>query len=90
VQEALTNIGKHAEASHVRLQIRQEGRSVAVSIEDDGKGFEPAAVLKTHNTLGLLSMEARVRILGGALEMSVLEKGGTRVSFSIPVLGEVR
>jgi len=88
VQEALTNIGKHAKAKHISLVAARHDHQVFFNIEDDGKGFNRHKVLAAKKTLGLLAMEERVKILGGSFELSSQAKRGTRISFTIPVPGE--
>ena len=85
VQEALTNIGKHAKAKHITFVAARENHRVSFNIEDDGQGFDRDKVLATKKTLGLLAMEERVRILNGSFELWSRKKQGTRISFSIPV-----
>lgn len=88
VQEALTNIMKHSGAANARVVIRRGRGSVAVFIEDDGKGFrkdDVAAHDPEAKGLGLVSMEERVGMLGGSLSIWSEQGRGTRVSFSIPV-----
>jgi signal transduction histidine kinase len=87
VQEALTNIGKHAHPSQVSLEIQRKDEQVSFVIDDDGRGFDRAKIFTEQNTLGLLSMEERVKILGGTFELSSHENQGTRISFIIPVDG---
>jgi signal transduction histidine kinase len=87
VQEALTNIGKHAYPQHVSLEIQRKDEHVAFVIDDDGRGFDRAKIFIEQNTLGLLSMEERVKILGGTFELLSQENRGTRISFTIPVQG---
>jgi signal transduction histidine kinase len=57
MQEALTNIGKHADPEHVTLEIAKEDGRVSFVIKDDGKGFDRNKIFIDKNTLGLLSME---------------------------------
>ena len=85
VQEALTNIGKHAKAKQVTVRAKQDKQGVSFAIEDDGQGFKVPAVQKAKKTLGLLAMEERINILGGAFEISSRRRGGTRISFGIPL-----
>ena len=85
VQEALTNIGKHAKPKKVFLGIKREKQSVSFTIKDDGIGFERHKVVIEKKTLGLLAMEERVKILGGAFELQSQENRGTKISFTIPI-----
>jgi PAS domain S-box-containing protein len=86
VQEALTNIGKHAKAKNVAIVAQRGSRGISVTIEDDGRGFEAAKGLDTKRSLGLLTMEERVKILGGTFILQSQKKHGTRISFSVPFL----
>ena len=85
VQEALTNIGKHAKPQHVLIEIEREEQGVKFIIEDDGIGFEWNKVVIEKKTLGLLAMEERVKILGGSFELWSRENQGTKISFTIPI-----
>jgi len=84
VQEALTNIGKHAKAKNVSIGAKREDQRITIIIEDDGKGFESSQVLEAKRSLGLLTMEERVKILGGTFTLWSQKKRGTRISFTIP------
>lgn len=85
VQEALTNIGKHAKPKNVFLGIKREKQEVSFTIKDDGIGFERHKVVTEKKTLGLLAMEERVKILGGAFKLWSQENRGTKISFTIPI-----
>jgi PAS domain S-box-containing protein len=88
IQEALTNIGKHAKAGKIRLAIERHDGAVRVLIEDDGKGFDPvqsSGPQRAQSGLGLAIMKQRVRMLGGHLELWSEKGKGTRLSFSIPL-----
>jgi signal transduction histidine kinase len=85
IQEALTNIGKHAKAKHVLIEIKREKQGVKFIIEDNGIGFEWNKVIIEKKTLGLLAMEERVKILGGFFELWSRENMGTKISFAIPI-----
>ncbi|HET9011917.1 MAG TPA: sensor histidine kinase [Gemmatimonadaceae bacterium] len=82
VQEALTNVVKHACASHVRVQVARANGSVSVLVEDDGQGFDPA---ECSDGLGLVGMRERVELTGGQLEISSRPGEPTRVSARLPV-----
>jgi two-component system nitrate/nitrite sensor histidine kinase NarX len=85
VQEALTNVARHAAAQHVRLHIgRVPGGQVEIVVEDDGAGLPPAAnVTGTH--YGLEIMLERARRIGGTLEIGARDGGGTRIRLSFPL-----
>ena len=82
VQEALTNVVKHACASHVRVQVARANGLVDVLVEDDGQGFDPA---ECSDGLGLVGMRERVELTGGQLEISSRPGEPTRVSARLPV-----
>ena len=87
VQEALTNIGRHAQPQNVSLAIKRLEEGISFTIEDDGRGFERPRVVQEKKTLGLLAMEERVKILGGSFELWSQENQGTKISFTIPFQG---
>jgi signal transduction histidine kinase len=88
VQEALTNVVRHAGARTVLVQMSREAGTLSVDIEDDGRGFAPADVATPSESgqgLGLLGMRERVEILGGTLVLDSAPGSGTRVAFTVPV-----
>ncbi len=89
-QEALTNIGKHAEARNVKVHILHHRDDVVFSVEDDGKGFElPQRQDKeSEKSLGLTTMAERVRMLGGTIDLWSRPGEGTRVTLTVPVKRE--
>lgn len=87
IQECLTNIGKHAQATQLSVVVKRQEKSVTFQVEDNGKGFDVGQVLRGETSkrgIGLASMEERVRMLGGSLEIRSQEDQGTRISFTIP------
>ena len=87
VREALTNIREHSGAEHVRVMVVEREGSVAVSVEDDGRGFDRDAALLDAAVLrrfGLTGMLERVEMLGSELQIDSEPGGGTRVSFVLP------
>jgi signal transduction histidine kinase len=84
VQEALTNVRKHAEAGNVSVVISRLGDRVAFRVTDDGKGFEPARDA-TGKGLGLSTMHERVRMMGGVFDLWSRPGEGTGISFEVPV-----
>jgi len=80
VQEALTNVRKHAGASRVVVRIHCPDGAPTVEIEDDGSGFDPAQIGTSFNGgFGLTSMRERVEQVGGTLEMHTAPGAGTRL-----------
>jgi signal transduction histidine kinase len=79
VQEALTNVVKHAGASRVSILLTQRDGSAAVVVEDDGSGFDPSAT--SEDGLGLVGMRERVGLLGGRVRIeSAAGRGATLVA----------
>ncbi|MBA3806645.1 MAG: sensor histidine kinase [Acidobacteria bacterium] len=91
VQEALTNVLKHAEAQRVSVILEYSGGDALAIIEDDGKGFDAEAVIKTpvaKRRLGLLGMQERVALVGGTLEIESSPGAGTTIVARIPTTEE--
>lgn len=84
LQEALTNVTRHANASQVTITLRHKADALVMTVKDDGQGFDPGAVL-TKNTLGLLGIQERALILGGKVEVKSAENKGTTIVLHIPL-----
>lgn len=86
VQECLTNIDKHAQASGARICVQFTGTQVEVSIADDGVGFEPRELsqLLREGHMGLLGLKERVELLGGKLNIDSSPGCGTQTWFILP------
>jgi two-component system, NarL family, sensor histidine kinase DevS len=83
VQEALTNVIKHSGAEHVSIVVSSTDSSTAVTIEDDGRGFDPQDV--RLDALGLLGMRERLALVGGSLTVESGGDGtGTTVAARVP------
>lgn len=82
VQEALTNVIKHAGANRVQVAIEVRGDHLALTIEDDGRGFDPT---RSAGGYGLIGMRERVELAGGELRVGPGKGAGTRVSASLPL-----
>jgi signal transduction histidine kinase len=82
VQEALTNVAKHAGATRVSVIVRGHDHVVSVVVEDDGRGFEGAG---RAQGLGLVSMRERAELLDGTLRVESAPGQGTRVAVEVPV-----
>jgi signal transduction histidine kinase len=81
IQEAMTNCGKHAEASRVTVIVKQDDARVIASVQDDGRGFD--ALLQTPG-LGLMGMTERVRALQGRMSVASEPGSGTLISLELP------
>lgn len=86
VQGALTNVVQHAHARHVSVLMERRGDKFVVIIEDDGHGFDLAAVRagSLEGRLGLAGMEERVELLGGSLTIETVQNAGTTVFLEVP------
>jgi len=82
VQEALTNVSKHAGASRISIVVRRKGNSAAVVVEDDGRGFDAHA---RSDGLGLPGMRERVALLGGRLIVESSSGSGTTLAVEVPI-----
>jgi two-component system sensor histidine kinase UhpB len=88
VQEAITNIARHAGAGHVRVEVTRSRASVHLSIHDDGIGFDPAAAkrrARNGGSFGVLGMEDRARLLGGILRITSAPGKGTTIRVRLPL-----
>ncbi|MDX1428647.1 MAG: sensor histidine kinase [Rhodothermales bacterium] len=91
LQEALTNIEKHADAGDVRIYLTRQGDWVHLSVEDDGRGFRnnrrPAKLEETGH-FGISGMRQRVESVGGTLHIDSAPGNGTRISVHVPTYVE--
>jgi two-component system, NarL family, sensor histidine kinase UhpB len=81
-QEALNNIGRHAGATAVELELSVNGHGAELRVRDDGAGFDPSAA--PGGGLGLKGMAERARLVGGELDVRSTPGGGTTVALRIP------
>lgn len=84
IQEAITNVRKHAHASHVWVRIERRSDGTWVRIRDDGVGFDPARVDEVPGHLGLSAMHERAELAGGWLRIDSAPGAGTTLRFHIP------
>ncbi|MCA9970044.1 MAG: GAF domain-containing sensor histidine kinase [Anaerolineales bacterium] len=88
-QEALTNVAKHARAQTVTVQLTFAPRQLALTITDDGRGFDPQAALrpsvKGRQAWGLFGMQERVALVGGTCDILSTPGQGTRIHVEIPL-----
>ncbi len=82
VQEALNNCSKHAYAKHVQVTIRQKPGRLSLTIQDDGKGFDPGRA----RGLGLVGMTERVSQLNGNLKVDSVAGRGTSLHVDLPLV----
>lgn len=86
-QEALSNIVRHAQAQHVVVGVRRVDQSLVLSIQDDGVGFDVAAMsdrAKAGKSLGVLGMQERATLVGGVLAIQSTPGKGSALHFECP------
>ncbi len=81
VQEALNNVRRHADATLVRVQTERNGPISRVSVTDNGRGFDPAAV--PADRYGLRGMRERAELVGAALDIRSRHRDGTRITVEV-------
>jgi two-component system sensor histidine kinase DegS len=94
IQELLNNVDQHAHASHVDVTLDLEGEVIAVTVEDDGCGFDVEQVLATakqslgipvgRKSVGLITIQERTEMLGGKAEIDGSVGRGTKVRLELP------
>jgi signal transduction histidine kinase len=82
-QEALTNVGKHAQASQVEVVLRTTADALTLTVRDDGCGIDTRAM--RPGSLGLVNMRERARRIGGTLQLDGGRANGTLVSMTVPL-----
>jgi signal transduction histidine kinase len=90
VQEALTNVVRHANAHHVHVELQQRNEELNLIIRDDGVGFDVRSAQKravVGTSMGLLGMQERVLLAGGQFEITSSPAGGTEVQARFSLAG---
>jgi signal transduction histidine kinase len=94
VQEALSNVVRHAQAAQVTVRMETAGGSVQLIVADNGRGFAPAPAQDTaegatldKGGIGLWSMRERAEEVGGTLVLRSIPSEGTTILVTVPVLG---
>jgi PAS domain S-box-containing protein len=88
VQEALTNIARHAEATNVTMNLFRSDGELLITIRDDGRGIRPEDMEKAES-LGLIGMRERVWAMDGEISVSSDEPPGTRIDIVLPLHGHL-
>jgi signal transduction histidine kinase len=83
-QEALTNVARHAHATHVRVRVQRRDGQAIISVGDNGRGLDEAALAKTGH-LGLVGMRERAASVSASLEINGEPGKGTRVILHVPL-----
>lgn len=82
-QELLGNSSRHSQATLIKVQVDMGSEMVRVSVDDNGKGFDPE-ILKQSTNLGLKLIRERAEMLGGNFEIDSMAGSGARITFSVP------
>jgi two-component system sensor histidine kinase UhpB len=90
VQEALTNVAKHAQATSAHVSLRCDGGRLLLSVRDEGRGFDPRQALGADAARGsgLRGMRDRVDLFGGRFELRSAAGSGTSVEVELPLEGD--
>lgn len=86
LQEALTNVARHAQATRVDIQLLEQDRQVVLQVHDNGKGISNAA-LANPASFGILGMRERALVFGGNVDLHSEQGKGTDVIAYIPMEG---
>src|SRR5687768_13656167 len=84
LQEALTNVVRHAHAGAVRISVRERGGMLTLTIRDNGRGITKAE-RSSVDSIGLLGMTERARLLGGRMTIAGVPGRGTTVTVTVPM-----
>ncbi len=84
LQEALTNVARHAKAGHVEIRFYRRGRNVILEVRDDGQGITDKQ-RDSAESIGLIGMRERATALDGQLDIRGLDSHGTMVTLSLPI-----
>jgi signal transduction histidine kinase len=85
VQEALTNVARHAGVTSVTVRFGAYEDRLTLQIEDRGRGFDPEAVRKAPASIGLMGIEERAMVLGGRLTVESIPGHGTTITAELPI-----
>jgi signal transduction histidine kinase len=85
VQEALTNVARHAKVDEVTVRLWSDRDMFGVQVEDFGNGFDMQAVTDTANSSGLKGMRERVDLLSGQFTVETLLGSGTKLTAEFPI-----
>lgn len=85
IQEALENVRDHSHATQVELSAQMQGRLLQITVNDNGKGFDPGRGVQPRRRLGLAAMRDRAESIGGSLRVFTKAERGVRVVFTAPL-----
>jgi signal transduction histidine kinase len=84
-QEALRNVVRHADATHVNVVLRSDAERATLEVDDDGRGFDLQRAEERRPGMGLFSMRERVALVNGRLEVTSVPGRGSRVVATVPL-----
>ncbi|HEX8833892.1 MAG TPA: sensor histidine kinase, partial [Abditibacteriaceae bacterium] len=87
LQETLTNVARHAQASRVEIRLQLKGPNVQLTVRDNGRGVTPREISNTKS-LGLLGIRERTLLVGGEIQITGAERKGTTVIVQVPLHGK--
>jgi len=87
LQEALTNVAKHAQANQIVVTLQNNKKMISLSVQDDGQGFELTDLTTSQDGIGLLGIQERLELINGRLSIEAKPGKGTELTAHIP-LGE--
>ena len=85
VQECVSNIIKHSEATSARVMIKYTQQRVIIVVEDKGKGFDTEQIKEKRGGFGLIGLKERVRLLDGNFEINSKLEVGTTILIKLPI-----
>jgi len=88
VQEAITNVRKHAGVNKALVKMEDSGSLLTVVIKDEGCGFDPNEISKHRESYGIMGMKERVQLFGGELQILSQPGEGTQIIIKVPLEGE--
>jgi signal transduction histidine kinase len=84
LQEALTNVVRHAHAGAVRITLRERGRLMTLTVKDNGRGITRGE-MSSVDSIGILGMVERARLIGGRVTIAGVQGRGTTVAVQVPI-----
>jgi signal transduction histidine kinase len=85
LQESLSNVARHAQATTVNVTFLKTGNAIEMTITDDGQGFDLKSVLQERKGMGLIGIQERVRQMAGRIAIESRSSNGTSIQISIPL-----
>lgn len=85
IQELITNVIKHAEATEATIHLTNHEDSINIMVEDNGKGFNPSQITKTNKGMGISSIDKRITHIDGSMTIESEKNKGTTVIIDIPL-----